>query len=44
MASKQVVVVRRDNGEKTTLAFNGLENSIHDLLNNIHTAMFAKYE
>jgi prolyl-tRNA synthetase len=42
MASKQIVAVRRDTGEKTILAFDGLATTIAELLNNIHASMFAK--
>ena len=42
MQSKHVVAVRRDNGEKVTIAFDGLEKAVPELLENIHTSMFAK--
>eukprot|EP00124_Ichthyophonus_hoferi_P002478 Ihof_evm5s170 gene=Ihof_evmTU5s170 len=37
-----VVVVRRDTGEKTTLAVDGLTTSIPALLETIHTSMYNK--
>lgn len=44
MAAKQIVAVRRDTGEKTILAFDGLATTITELLSNIHSSMFAKYD
>lgn len=42
LKAKQVVAVRRDNGEKLTITLDDLEKKIPALLETIHESMFAK--
>ena len=42
MENKQVILVRRDSGEKTPVPMDSLEDKLNDLLQDIHDAMYAK--
>ncbi|KAL4237700.1 hypothetical protein ACF0H5_002415 [Mactra antiquata] len=42
LKQNQVVIVRRDNGEKMTLKLDGITKQITDLLNNVQKDMFAR--
>eukprot|EP01040_Poterioochromonas_malhamensis_P004374 gene4374-4688_t len=41
-SNRQCRLVRRDNGEKTDIALEGIGHAVHTLLDNIHHALFQK--